>query len=106
MTADELAARNIDFRAALALAARAQKTLDRLEALAASGTILDQAERDALSAGIASVDREISRALALATHNGVDFVVISCEHYVLCYALEAGRWEGFVSHNRWTTPVA
>jgi len=97
MTAEQLAAKSIDFRAALEFAARAQARIDRLEAIAAEGMILDQAQRDALSSAIATFDRELGFALDVARRNGVDFVVVPLPTCDLCYALENGRWEGFVS---------
>jgi hypothetical protein len=59
--------------------------------------ILDQAQRDALSSAIATFDRELGFALDVARRNGVDFVVVPLPACDLCYALENGHWEGFVS---------
>ena len=97
MLAVHLAAQNIDFRVALERAGRAQYTIDCLEAIAADGEVLDQAQRDALATAIATVDRERGLALDLAERHDVDFVEFPGEHCVLCYTHEAGRWEGFVS---------
>jgi glycerophosphoryl diester phosphodiesterase len=97
VTAEQLAAQNIDFRAHRHLAASAQGYVDRIEAIAAEGTVLDQARRDGLHSAIATFDRECGFVLDIARRAGVDFVAIELDSYSLCYALEAGRWEGFVS---------
>lgn len=97
MTADQLAARNVDFRAALTFAADAQHVIDALEAKAADGVILGQAQRDALATATATFDRYRGFALEIAERNGVDFVSIPVDAYTINYSHDEGRWEGFVS---------
>lgn len=83
--------------------AREINTADRLNAQTEP---LSAGQRDALRAAEIHTRAYTEQILDMALYSGVDFIEIPCAAYTLCYALEAGRWEGFVSFNGQTIPLA
>lgn len=91
-------AQNIDLVRIAEEIAHQQRHVDALETLAAAGTALGQAQRDALQTASARIDNDLAFLFSIAERVGVDFLTIPVGSYDLCYALEASRWEGFVSN--------
>lgn len=73
--------------------ATALRTIDKLQALDS----LSQGQEDALRASEIYSRTYTDQLLDNALYTGVDFIEIPVGNYSLCYALDNGRWEGFVS---------
>jgi hypothetical protein len=73
--------------------ATALRTIDKLQAL----DNLSQGQEDALRASEIYSRTYTEQLLDNALYTGVTFIEIPVTDYSICYELDHGRWEGFVT---------
>jgi len=73
--------------------AKELRTIDKLR----QTDNLSQGQRDALRAAEIYSRTYTDQLLDRAIYTGVDFIEIPVGTYSLCYELESGRWEAFMS---------